>query len=104
MRLEDLLARDPSKIAIGDRVYAAHALGRLTASEVELAKRVLDRGDKAVHEAPPSGVDVFSTVEALTQVVGSLCGGEHAQEGRTKPKMLQRSSSREGRVHGRTFR
>lgn len=74
-RREVLLARDPLNIEIGDRVYAAHVLGRLSSSEVEFANQVRVRGNKAVHEEPPGGVDVFGTVEAITRIINSLCGG-----------------------------
>ena len=71
-RRDELKTRDPFRIALGDRLCAAQALGKLTDSEVDLAKQIRDRGDKAVHEAPPSGVDTFGTVKALVRIVRKL--------------------------------
>lgn len=71
-RRDELKTRDPFRIAIGDRLHAAQAFGKLTEEEVDLAKQIRDRGGKAVHEAPASGVDTFGTVKALVEIVRKL--------------------------------
>jgi hypothetical protein len=58
---------------MGDRIHAARVMGKLTEEEVQSAKIIRDRGDKAVHDPPGSGVDVAGTVRALTQLIGKLC-------------------------------
>jgi hypothetical protein len=72
-RREKLAKRDPILLAIGDRIYAACVMGKLTEEEVEFAKIIRDRGDKAVHDAPGFGADTASTVRTLTQLIGKLC-------------------------------
>jgi len=74
-RQDELRKHDPFRIAIGDRIYAAQAIGKLTNQEVELAKQIRDRGNKAVHEAPPAGVDTYGTVRDLMGVISKLCSG-----------------------------
>ncbi len=73
-RREKLAKRDPFLVVIGDRIHAARVMGKLTDQEVEFAKIIRDRGDKAVHDAAGSGADVAGTVRILTQLIGKLCG------------------------------
>lgn len=73
-RRKVLAKRDPFFFAMGDRIHAARVMGKLTEEEVQSAKIIRDRGDKALHDPPSSGVDVAGTVRALTQLIGKLCG------------------------------
>lgn len=68
---EALRRRNPP--AIGDRICAAQVTGKLTAAQAELADKIRFRGNKAVHDTPDSGADVFGTIKALVELIGKLC-------------------------------
>lgn len=67
---EELRRRYPP--GIGHRIRAAKVMGKLTDPQVELADTVRFRGNKAVHDNPDSGADVFGTVKALVELIGKL--------------------------------
>jgi hypothetical protein len=57
---------------IGDRINAARAIGRISDGDATAARTIRDRGNKAVHEAPPAGVDVLGTVRDLMRIIKIL--------------------------------
>ena len=71
-RREELRRHGAVAVKIGDRIHAAQALGRLSAADANAAKTIRDRGNKALHEVPPSGVDVLSTIRTLLGIINAL--------------------------------
>jgi hypothetical protein len=59
-------------INISDRIHAAQALGRLSGADANVAKTIRDRGNRALHEVPPSSVDVLGTMRTLLGIINAL--------------------------------
>lgn len=62
------------KSEIGARLAKAEDLGWLTRKEVNLAKTVLVRGNKAVHEDPTVTTDAIGTIETTLLLLKKLYG------------------------------
>ena len=71
-RREELRRHGAVAIKISDRIHAAQALGRLSPADAAAAKTIRDRGNKALHEVPPSGVDVLGTIRTLLGIINAL--------------------------------
>ena len=72
LRREELRNHGAAAIKIGDRIDAAHALGRLSADDAAAARAVRDRGNKAVHDAPSARTNLLGTIRTLVRIITML--------------------------------